>query len=259
MRGQPVEVNILEFPSELHGLLQSGKLYDTSCHSAAKTLYCDAGFYIKIDEQGALAREAALCAHFWERGLGVEVLRYISTDRDYFVTRAALGEDLTHCTHDPETLCRILAEALRRLHSQPVGDAAVSGKLQGFLALAEEALPGDSDAALRDAWVLMQAEKSRLQMDTLIHGDACLPNVISCGGAFSAFIDCGLAGAGDRHIDLYWALWSLWFNLKTDAYTDCFLDCYGREYVDPAMLRAVAAFEYFDDHRKSMVSEHPLE
>mgnify|MGYP003311110714 CR=1 FL=1 len=84
---------------------------------------------------------------------------------------------------------------------------------------------------------------SRLQADTLIHGDACLPNVIVKDSAFSAFIDLGMAGRGDKHIDLYWALWSLNFNLKTDAYTDCFLDAYGRENFEYDMLRVIAAFE----------------
>ena len=249
MRKQPVEVDIMAFPEELHPILRSGKLYDRSCHSTARTLYCDAGYYIKTDAKGTLAREAALCRRFYEMGLGVEVVHYLSADRDYFVTREAAGEDLTHCTGEPEKLCRILAEALRRLHSRSPGDLSVSDKVSGYLALAEGALPADADQALRDAWELMQAGKSRLRRDTLIHGDACLPNVISRDGAFSTFIDFGLAGAGDRHIDLYWALWSLWFNLKTDAYTDYFFDCYGRKNFDPGMLKLIAAFEYFDDHQ----------
>ena len=248
MEKRPVEVNISEFPSALHPLLKAGKLYDTTCHSTARTLYCDAGYYIKSDAKGALAREAALCRRFHEMGLGVEVIAFLSADRDYFVTREAAGEDLTHCIGQPEKLCRILAEALRRLHSRSAEDLPVSDKIRGYHALAEGALPAHADQDLRDAWARMQAGKSRLRRDTLIHGDACLPNIISRDGAFSAFIDFGLAGAGDRHIDLYWALWSLWFNLKTDAYTDCFLDCYGRENFDPQMLKLIAAFEYFDDH-----------
>ena len=35
------------------------------------------------------------------------------------------------------------------------------------------------------------------------------------------------------------------YNLKTDAYTDCFLDAYGRENFEYDMLRVIAAFELF--------------
>ena len=54
-----------------------------------------------------------------------------------------------------------------------------------------------------------------------------------------------MAGVGDKHIDLYWAIWSLQYNLKTDQYTDYFLDQYGRENFDHDMLNVVAAFELF--------------
>ena len=50
---------------------------------------------------------------------------------------------------------------------------------------------------------------------------------------------------GDRHIDLFWGMWSLWYNLKTDKYTDRFLDAYGRDRVETEKLRIVAAFEVF--------------
>ncbi len=50
---------------------------------------------------------------------------------------------------------------------------------------------------------------------------------------------------GDRHVDLFWGVWSLQFNLKTDAYRERFLDAYGREKVQPELLRIVAAAEVF--------------
>ena len=62
---------------------------------------------------------------------------------------------------------------------------------------------------------------------------------------FSGFIDLGNGGVGDRHIDLFWGIWSLGFNLKTDRYADRFLDAYGRDRVEPELLRIVAAYEVF--------------
>jgi kanamycin kinase len=53
----------------------------------------------------------------------------------------------------------------------------------------------------------------------------------------------GLAGRGDKHIDIFWVLWSLWFNLKTDRYTDCFLDYYGRDNIDLQIVKKLAYME----------------
>lgn len=58
------------------------------------------------------------------------------------------------------------------------------------------------------------------------------PNVILDDWRFSGFVDLDCAGVGDRHVDVYWALWTLWFNLHTDAYGDRLLDAYGRDLID---------------------------
>lgn len=250
------KINIKDFPEALHALLLSGTVYDSSCNSNATTLYCDTGYYIKIDGKGELALEAELCRRFYSMGLGVKVIRYISADRDYLVTQSANGEDLTHCLEDPKKLCDFLASTLRRLHSQPVEDAPVSSGLRRYLDSANGDFSGghyDESIMMdgfrirskQEAWRIMQENKGRLKTDTLIHGDACLPNIICHNGAFSAFIDLGMAGAGDKHIDLYWAIWSLQYNLKTNEYTDYFLDQYGRENFDFDILKVVAAFELF--------------
>lgn len=256
MNKRKIEINIKDFPTELHKLLQSGNVFDSSCSSNAKTLYCDSGYYIKIDDKGELALEAELCDHFFHLGLGVKVTQYISTDKDYLVTQGAVGEDLTHHLDNPTALCDLLASSLRRLHNQPLADAPVSSRLQRYLDSADGDFSGGyyDESVLMDgfrvfskqeAWNIMQANKNKLRADTLIHGDACLPNIVCHNGRFGSFIDLGMAGAGDKHIDLYWAIWSLQYNLKTNEYTDYFLDQYGRENFDLDMLKVVAAFELF--------------
>ena len=247
MKTYEIEIDINDFPSELHEFLCSGKIYDTSCSPEAKTLYCDAGYYIKIAPKGELAREAEMGKRFHRMGLGVEIMEYVSHGRDYLVTRSADGEDLTHFLDDPEMLCHVMADALRNIHSRSAGDAPVSAKLMDY-----RNCDGFNDYLRMDcigihtrdeALEIIRRNGDRLKTDTLIHGDACLPNIICRDGRFSAFIDCGLSGAGDRHIDLFWAIWSLQFNLKTEQYTDCFLDLYGRDQVDFEALKTIAAFE----------------
>lgn len=256
MNKRKVNIDILEFPEELRELLRSGEIYDSSCHSSAETLYCDSGYYIKIDRKDALSREAALCQRFHRMGLGVEFVDYLSEDRDYLVTKEARGEALHHYQEDPQLLCRSLAGALRELHSRPVAEAPESVLLTKYRQIAAGEQPeGDFDAIIRkygfdlsskeEAWELVQAYKDKLKADTFIHGDACLPNIMRGEDGSSIFIDVGNAGQGDKHMDLFWAVWSLRYNLKTDAYGDYFLDQYGRENFDYEMLRVVSAFEVF--------------
>lgn len=256
MEKRRIQININDFPPELHYALSGAKIYDSSCNSNADVLYSDLGYYIKIDEPGELRDEAALTEAFFEKGLGVELVTYLSGDKDYMVTREAIGEDLTHWLDDPGRLCVVLAEALRMLHRQPIDRVPVSFRQQRYLESADGDFSGgyyDEGVLMErfpigskeEAWALMQENKHRLKCDTLIHGDACLPNLIMNDGKFSSFIDFNLAGIGDKHIDLYWAIWSLQYNLKTDKYTDAFLDTYGRENVDEEMLWVVAAFELF--------------
>lgn len=232
MKKIKTEVNIQKFPKEIRKLMENATVYDSSCHSGAKVYYIDSGYYLKIDEAHRLSDETRLNKLFHARGLGVEVVNYVTTDRDYLVTRNAGGEDLIHCLNDPEKVCEILAESLRLLHSQPIDNVSVSIRHQNYMKLADQNHDADFSREI-------------LTPDTLIHGDACLPNIIQNNGRFHTFIDLGMAGAGDRHIDLYWAAWSLQYNFETDKYTDLFLDMYGREKISEERMRMIAACEQF--------------
>lgn len=224
MKKTETKINITDFPKELHYLFQGARVYDSSSHPTMQVLYSDLGYYVKIAEKGALKKEAELAKLFEEKGMGVEVVSYVSEEKDYMVTREARGEDALaqHYLENPEKLCEALAEAMKYLHSRPLDGVPVS-------------LCMDTYAKVENG--------TRLKTDTFIHGDFCLPNVILDHGKFRTFIDVGLAGAGDKHIDLYWVLWSLNYNLKTDKYTDYFLELYGKEKVDMELLKLVAEVE----------------
>ena len=246
----------MKLPEELRIYAGAEDVTDTSGHSSARVYETRPGFFIKCDEPGALAREYEMTKLFYRAGYGAEPVRYVTLDEDHLVTRKVPGRDLTKDLSDPVRICRILAGALRMLHAQPVQGVPVSVRFARYMAAAD----GPSDGGCYDpsvymgpyrlssreeAWEVMQSGRHLLRCDTLIHGDACLPNVMEENGAFRSFVDLSLAGAGDRHIDLYWALWSLEYNLKTDAFADVFLDFYGRENVSPETLRVIAAFEAF--------------
>ena len=224
MQKTVTKININDFPKELHYLFEGATIYDSSSHPTMTTLYSTHGYYIKYAEKGALKKDVELGKLFEEIGMGVEVVHYISEDKDYLVTREAKGEDAIAPQYlaNPEKLCEALAEAMKYLHSRPIENVPVS-LCMDIYATGENA--------------------GKLKQDTFIHGDFCLPNIILDNWKFSTFIDTGLAGVGDKHIDLYWVLWSLNYNLKTDKYTDYFLTQYGKENVDMELLKLVKQVE----------------
>lgn len=248
----------IKLPEALQRFIGTSDVIDRSGHSPAKVYETGEGFFIKCDEPGALAREHRMTELFFRLGLGPEPVRYVAADRDYLVTRRVPGRDLTKALDDPLHMCRILADALRTLHGQPVEGAGipVSSRYERYMAAAAGPFDGGCYdpsvymapyelSSKQEAWETMQGGKHLLRCDALIHGDACLPNVMEENGAFRAFIDVAMGGLGDRHFDLYWALWSLQYNLGTDAYSDAFLAYYGRENVQEEKFRVIAAFEAF--------------
>ena len=254
MKKAKTEIDINCFPIEIGYLFKNANIYDSSSSSNSKVYYLDTGYYIKVGEANSLYTESCMNRFLHGIGLGVEVISYLSTDKDYLVTRSVIGEDLTHLVSKPSQLCSILASSLKKLHSQSFCGIEMSPIYNRYIELTSSdynELTYDSSYCINRydinskerAWAVIQNNRNVLVADTLIHGDACLPNIIQFNGNFSSFIDCNMSGVGDKHIDIYWAIWSLNYNLKTDAYTDLFLDLYGREEISETALYVIAAYE----------------
>lgn len=260
MQRKPITVDPAYFPNMFHPFLTDAKLYDSSCSSAARVYFLDkdTGFYLKTAPKGALEKEAALTAYFYNKDLGAEVLCYESLDADWLLTRRVSGEDCLDTMYlgDPVRLCDTTAQLLRMLHETDHSGCPVPNRTADYLATARYNYEnGNYDTSLfpdnwgyasaDEAWQVIQQTGHLLRSDTLLHGDFCLPNIILDNWNFSGFIDLDASGVGDRHIDLFWGIWSLEFNLKTDRYRDRFLDAYGRDKVCEELFRTVAACEVF--------------
>ena len=247
-------------PDELLEFLAGARIYDSSCSPEARVYFVDkdGGYYLKVAAAGTLAREAQMTAYFHSKGLGAEVLQYRSCDRDYFLTARVKGEDCVHETYlgDPKRLCDLIATELRRLHEIDPSDCPVWDRIGEYVALAEKNYRDDNyDKSFfpdsfgyrsgEEAYAVLQAGKSAFKNEVLLHGDYCLPNIMLDDWKLSAFIDVGNGGVGDRHVDLFWGIWTLGFNLKTYEYSNRFLDAYGRDKVDESILKTVAAAEVF--------------
>lgn len=247
-------------PREIRRYVSGGNLYDSSCSPEAKIYFIDKGngCYLKCSARGTLEKEAKMAEYYHSKGLGAEVLHYISSDCDWLLTTAVRGEDCVHEVYltDPKRLCETIACELRKLHETDYSGCPVPNKTAEYLALAEKNycagnydqthVPGSFGyRSAKEAYAVLTKGKDALQSRVLLHGDYCLPNIILDNWKFSGLIDVGGGGVGDRHIDLFWGIWSLWFNLKTDKYRGRFLDAYGRDKIDEELLKIVAAAEVF--------------
>ena len=96
-----------------------------------------------------------------------------------------------------------------------------------------------------EAYATLKDGMAGLRSDVLIHGDFCLPNIMLDGWSLSGFIDLGFAGVADKHIDLFWGAFTLNFNLGTDEYRNCFFEAYGKDKIDPDLIRLIGIIECF--------------
>lgn len=260
MKLKPIKININNYPENIKCILKNADLYDSSCSNEASVIFADkdAGYFIKSSAKGTLKDEALMTEYFNSLKLSTRVIEYISLDKDYLVTEKITGED---CVSDkylanPTRLCDMLAENLRLLHSVDYKDCPIYNHTTSYLARAEaNFISGNYDKTnFPDSFGYRCADEARevilnnsnlLKNNTLLHGDYCLPNIILKDWKLSGFIDVGNGGVGDRHVDIFWAIWTLFYNLKTDKYSARFIDAYGRDKINTDALRLIAAIEVF--------------
>lgn len=261
MKRKPAVFCPEDFPEELHSLLRQSRLFDSSCSKEARVWMLEGRetFFLKSAAAGTLKTEADMTRFFHSKGLGAEVFSYLSGERDWLLTRAVPGEDCTFPKYwdDPKWLCDTTATLLRQLHEETTEGCPVTDRCGTYLANARKSYETGfceldlfpeqewSFSSAEEAWQLVERNGKFLKNDTLLHGDYCLPNIMLDDWKFTGFIDVGRGGIGDRHIDIFWGVWTLFFNLKTNAYDNRFLDAYGRDRIEPELLCTVAALEVF--------------
>ncbi len=260
MKKTLLKTPLCDLPQDIERLIAGAEIYDSSCSPEARVYFIDRdhGYFLKRSAVGTLAKEAQMTAYFHKLGLGAEVRKYEAGEYDWLLTSRVIGEDCTHADYlaCPERLCDTIATILRELHEMNASDCPVPDRTAEYLALAEKNyITGNYDKShfpdsfgyesAEQAWAVLNEGKSALKSDVLIHGDYCLPNIMLDGWKLSGFVDVGNGGIGDRHIDVFWGIWTLWFNLGTDKYRDRFIDAYGRDKIDENILKIIAAAEVF--------------
>jgi len=255
-----ISIDVSTYPDELRAILSGSSIYDSSCSPEARVIFIEKGngYFLKSAPKGALEHQATMMSYFHSKGLSANVLAYLSAEQDWLLTEKIHGDDCiaTKYLEQPKRLSDTIAERLSILHSVNFKDCPVQNYTDLYLAKAKHnKLTGTYSkshfpdsfgyTSAAEAWAVVESCGHLLQGDTLIHGDYCLPNIILSNWKFTGFIDLDNAGVGDRHVDVFWATWSLFFNLNTHKYRERFIDAYGRDKVDIDMLRIVAAVEVF--------------
>ena len=259
MKLTTIENGSMYIPSDIKSIISNTSLYDSSSSPEARVYLAKDICFIKRANVGTLQREAEMYSYFHKKGLSPEVIHYCNDGGyDWLVTSIAKGEDCTAKKYldNPKKLCDTLAQSLRMLHELPFSDCPVQDRNAEYISTADKGYKnGLFDKHLfsgsfkidsaEEAYETFSYFKGEFKPEVLLHGDYCLPNVILDSFKLSSFIDVGCGGVGDRHIDIFWGVWTLFFNLKTEKYTDRFLDAYGRDVIRTDMLRAIASAEVF--------------
>lgn len=248
-------------PEDIERLCCGARIYDSSCSPEARVYLIDrgGGYFLKCAEAGALLRERVMTEYFHKKGLGAEVLLYHTGECDLLLTSRVAGEDCTHEKYksEPKRLCDLLADRLRFLHEQDFSNCPVVDRVGEYIARAERNYIDDNYnkehfpdsfgySSGEEAMRALSEGKHLLKNEVLLHGDYCMPNIMLDDWRHSGFIDVDSGGVGDRHIDLFWGVWSLGFNLGTNEFNSRFLDAYGRDKIDTDLLKIVAAAEVLD-------------
>lgn len=229
MQLKPIRIDLKDYPPVFHPFLNNAKIFDSSCSREARVIFIEkggpaagGGLFLKSADKGALAQEAVMTEYFHSKGLGACVVKYLSADKDYLLTQKIRGDDCIAPKYleNPARLCDKIAEILHNLHKLDFKDCPAVKTFK-------------TDAS----------EAKALESNALLHGDYCLPNIILDDWEFSGFVDLDQAGAGDRHIDIFWGIWTLQYNLKTDKYRQRFIDAYGRAEIDLEKIEIVYEIE----------------
>jgi kanamycin kinase len=215
-------------PINIRQHIKKGTIFDSSCSEHAKTLFVKGtdNAFLKISRRGSLEREYRMTTFLNGHNVASKIIAYESnSENDYLLTEAINGEDGVSGVHleYPKKLAGVFGEYLRMLHSIPTEGCPYENRTS-------EMLDEQSDKEISPN--IITNLKFFAKDNVIIHGDYCLPNIIMDNFSFKGFIDLGSGGVGDRHYDLYWGIWTLNYNLKSDQFKDLFLDAYGKDVID---------------------------
>lgn len=243
-------------------LIDGQEVYDVSGYSGCSTIITksyDTGikeYCIKIcDILGNLEKEAYIWSIMAKWGMTSNFVKYVSTNKDYLVTIRISEPMALYKYQDASELTKYMGMTLRRFHNMPWKDqyltkdeisfferkgihqyeTAINNK-QGLRFIADDLGSNDYDAMKK----YLKEFKSLCKFDeVLIHGDYNPRNVFAISPDKTWFVDMTDMCFGDRHYDIFFAIWTLQFYFginkdiqKAKKCEEMFIDAYGRDVFD---------------------------
>ncbi len=259
----PAEIDLSELPKKIFSKLpkESTEIAVIKDKPRSKVLCFNDKYYLKITTDGYLQNEPEMSAFLSAHDLAPKVIVFCRKgENGWLLTEAVKGINLLDLIRErPKETLYTYGKTLRKLHDLPVKDCPCENRSEMMIKRAAgKFFEGKAEAALleycgiktlSDAYSEMILLSKHAQRPSVIHGDACLPNLIVGENKEDAkFIDCGNGGIGDRNYDLFWALWSIHFNLKTDRYDKDFWRGYGKS-PDEKAIRLFGLISAFNGYR----------
>ncbi len=259
----PAEIDFSALPKKISVKLpkESTEIVVVKDKPRSKVLCFDHKCYLKITSDGYLQNEPEMSAFLSVYGLAPKVITSCRKgENGWLLTEAAQGTNAFDMIQiNPKETLFTYGKTLRKLHDLPIKDCLCENRAESMLKRAAgKFFEGKAEADLleycgiktiSDAYSEMLLLSKHAGKPSVIHGDACLPNLIVGENKDSAtFIDCGNGGIGNRNYDLFWALWSIHFNLKTDQYDKDFWRGYGKS-PDEKAMRLFGLISAFNGYR----------
>lgn len=246
----------------LANLISDNEIFDFSGYSGITTFLVlkhdtnEKNLCIKIsDIPYQLERSYVMLNLMSKKGLFPQVIKYISTNKDYLITEAVDAPMALNAFNNFRSLSNFMGRALRKFHDiqwnvdlmtelernyilskseSILEEALVHQKGLGFLAQYQGNFDYD---AMKEYLKVHQGEY--LKDEVMIHGDFNPRNVFTREGKLEAVVDVTDTCFGDRHYDIYFSMWTvaLYSGIidNPESVVECqdiFLDAYGREKID---------------------------
>lgn len=207
-------------PEKIRNLI-AGETFETDCigMSEANVILFD-NKILKVQEYNEEAANEYRMLKYLQGKLPVPLIYAyeIADEKSYLLMSRCEGE--MACSQEymknPVTLCRLLAEALKRLWSMDISDCPSAQRLSNKLLQAEynvengrvdlENVEPDTfgEDGFRDPSQLLQWLYENRPEEELVlsHGDFCLPNIFGIQNKVTGYIDLGKTGIADKWCDI---------------------------------------------------------
>ncbi len=260
--------DIGRYPQELFELLRDSEmtLITDGC-SPSEVIRCVGKIgtaFLKISETGSgVSSVVEGNVYYWLNGkLPVPEVYYCAEKNgtEYLLMSGIAGKTLSDpdVLADPERTAKMVAQAMKMVHSVSITDCTFDRTLRTVIAEAKQRAhlglvdEYDFDTINRGktASEVIDEIESMLPIvedPVFTHGDFCLPNILVENEKISGFIDMERAGVADRYQDIALALRSFAYNIgkeKAAPFLSTFIESYGLSTAD---LKKIRLYQMIDE------------